>query len=98
MEDVGQDTYTQVVHALICRLITEEVLKEAHEVVTIANQGENEDEAAFGVRVMKEPRHCRHVFTSMVLVNMYVRGLITEIHGTAIQQVRLIPPGQRGSM
>lgn len=98
MDAVGQETWTNVFHAHRGRFITEEVLKETHEKLNRAYQEEGEDEDAFGVRIMKTYHRCRHVFTSIELVNMYIRGLMPEIRDTVIQQLHLFPLEQMGNM
>lgn len=85
-------------HEVLSRLITEEVLKEAQEELTRATQAEEEEAAAFGIRIMKSSRSCRNVLTSTALVKIYVQGLLTEISDKLIKKVRFMPQEQRGRM
>lgn len=87
-----------VVHALLARFLSDDVLQDAHERVTLARQDEGEDEIVFAERISRASRDCCHVFSRHELVNFFVRGLRTEIRDDVQDRVRHLPVAQRGDL
>ena len=68
-------TWPFVVHALLQRFLTRDVLREAHDKVVNARQMDGEDEIAFAQRVENAARACRFVFDPADVTNYFVSGL-----------------------
>lgn len=67
-------SWPHVVHALLHRFLTENVLQTAYDVVTQGTQEPNEDELSFARRIQEASRVCRHGFTPSEMANFYIRG------------------------
>lgn len=88
MDTPDHGTWSHIVHALLRRYFTYDVLRQAQDSVTITEQSECEDKTKFPERVSKAARLCRHVFSKEGLVNHYVQGLRPDVHKLVAQQVR----------
>lgn len=64
-----ETTWPYVMHALIRRFLTDDVLQTAHEEVIRATQRDSEDEMDFVQRIMDAFRVCRNSFLPAELVN-----------------------------
>ena len=77
-----------MVHALIKRFLTEDVLQEAYENVSSVTQKSNEDENAFADRLGDPVRNCAGVFTYREIVQYYARGLSPLIREQVLYALR----------
>ena len=68
-------TWPLVVHALIKRFLTDDVLQEAYEKVTTVTEKSTEDENASAYRLGDLLRNCAGVFTDREIVQHYAIGL-----------------------
>ena len=72
-------TWPVLVHELLKRYCTEDVLAKAYEKVTRARQKDNEDEGQFHDRISAAALECGSVFDEHTLVSYYVSGLSPTI-------------------
>ena len=86
--NVLNKTWPYVVHALIKRFLTDDVLQEAYENVTTVTQKSNEDENAFADRLGDLVRNCAGVFTDREIVQYYARGLSPLIRERVLYALR----------
>lgn len=91
-------TWPYVIHALIRRFLSGDVLQRAYDAVVRAVQGSNEDEIKFAQRISDAARECSHVFQPMELVNSYVRGLHEATRERVQEQVRRLPQKEPTSL
>lgn len=98
LNEVGHATWPQDIHALLWRLLTEDLQERAHEEVSSASQEVEREEASIRVRIMKAIRCCRNLLTITALVRLYVSVLIPESPYTVIKGVRQLPTEQRSIM
>lgn len=91
-------SWPYVVHMLIKRFLTDDVLQESYDGVTRAVQREGEDEINFAQRIMDAARLCRHVFSPAELVNHYVRGLTEATRERVQEQVRRMSFADRSKL
>ena len=80
-------TWPLVIHAIMQRYLTEDVLQEAYDSVTRARQGTDEDEDVFAVRMEASARNCSGVCGEHDLVSYYVQGLPETIRHTVREKV-----------
>ena len=93
--DVLSQTWPYVVHHLLIRFLTDDVLQEAHDAVARATQRDDEDEVAFAQRIEHAARDCHHVFAPVDLVSHYVRGLKEAVRERVQELVRGLPLSER---
>ena len=91
-------TSPHVIHAMIQRYLTEDVLQEAYDSVTRARQGADEDDDAFAVRMEASARDCSGVFFQHDLVSYYVQGLHETIHHTVREKVSSLEQSEQGNL
>ena len=60
-----------IVHSLLSRFITDDLLRKEHYSVTTARIKHSEDEMVFAERIPDMGRRCREVFSSVKLVNSF---------------------------
>ena len=92
------DTWPYLIHELIKRYLTDDVLKSANEQVTDARQKANEDENTFADRIAKAARDCCNVFRDRKLVNYFIRGLLPATRDAVTERVRTLNPIERGDL
>lgn len=88
-------TWPHVVHALLQRFITDEVLQTAYDALTRATQETNEDEVSFAQCSQEVARVCRHVFTPVEMVNCYIRGLHKLVRECVREEISNLPMNAR---
>ena len=68
-------TWPYVVHALLERFVTDELLRNEHRVISDAKQNTDETVNDYALRLEDAADRCRHVFPPSELVNNFVLGL-----------------------
>ena len=91
-------TWPHVIHAVIQRYLSDDVLQEAYDRVTRARQGADEDEVAFAVRLEASVRDCSGVFGQHDLVSYYVQGLPEAIRHTVREKVSSLEHSEQGNL
>lgn len=81
-------TWPVVINTLIQQLLTKNVLKEKHDLVTRASQWLNEDGPEFETRFSKATRRCWHILTAVKKVNCYVCNLNPSIREEILEEPR----------
>ena len=75
MQSRMRTTWPFVVHALLDKFITDDLLRDERKVVTDARQKENENVREYARRLEEAADRCRHVFSQTELVHYFVLGL-----------------------
>ena len=70
-----RSTWPFVVHALLDKFITDDLLRDERKVVTDARQKDNENVREYARRLEEAADRCRHVFSQTELVHCFVLGL-----------------------
>lgn len=68
-----------VVNGLIVRLLTNEVLREAHNKVVPVEQSDREDQDMFAERISKAARMCQHVLGNDDRNSFFTQGFRTAV-------------------
>ena len=72
MQSRMRTTWPFVVHALLDKFITDDLLRDERKVVTDARQKENEKVKEYARRLEEAADRCRHVFSQTELVHCFV--------------------------
>ena len=91
-------TWPYLIHELIKRYLTDDVLQTAYEQVTDARQKSNEDENEFADRIAKAAREYCNVFRDRELVNYFIRGMLPATRGAVTERVRYLTPNEQGDL
>lgn len=89
-------SWPHVINELLRRFLIDDLLREAHDAVTLATQSHREDEAKLAERYSRAARLCEHAFTKDELVNFYVKRLRNAVHEIFYQKVCKLPRQDRG--
>lgn len=76
-----------VIHALLPRLLSDDVLREPPDAVSRSEQREEKDLGGFAEPISKAARQFRHIFSKDELVNFYLQGFRTSIREMVGHQV-----------
>ena len=91
-------TYPHMVHALIERYLTDDVLQEAEDKVMLAHQEDSETEKEFCDRLLNAVQECANVFTDMTVVRQFIRGLPGVTRLVVSERLRNLPMHQQDNI
>lgn len=83
--------WSDIIDALLRRFLTDDILKESYDGVTLTKQLPDEDEAGFEISLSECSRGYRNVFRKENIVKFYVSRPKNSVRIFVVQNVQLMP-------